>query len=404
MDQVPTSYDHEIVKPLTLLPMRGCEQMGKSVNDYLLRWTKEPETGMLFTLPGHGKNTFLIESDCPRFGTGEGKGVIHSSVRGHDLYILCDITNYNVRYRMYGFDAPMSPDDHFQDLKRLIAAAGNKPDRITVIMPFLYEGRQHRRNGRESLDCAMALQELLAMGVENIITFDAHDPRVQNAAPLSNFDNVQPTYQVLKCLLRAMPDLEIDKDHMMVISPDEGAAYRNIYYASMMGLDLGLFYKRRDYSCVVNGRNPIVAHEYLGDSVEGKDVIIADDILATGDSMLDLCRELKRRKAGRVFLAVTFALFTEGLEAFDKAYEDGLFDALLSTNLTYLNPELTGRPWFYEVNMAKYVAMLIATLNHNHSISKLLNPSERIEHLLENHLNAQRARQPEQTKFADQPE
>lgn len=371
--------------PLALLPMRGYEAMGKMVNEYLVRWVAEEDNEMCCPYPGYGEECFILNAECPRFGTGEGKAVIHNSVRGRDLYILCDVTNYHETYRMYGLEVPMSPDDHFQDLKRLIAAAGNKPHRITVITPYLYEGRQHRRNARESLDCALGLQELREMGVENIITFDAHDPRVQNAVPLSNFDNVQPTYQMLKALLRTHPDLVIDKNHMMIISPDEGAAARNIYYASMLGLDLGLFYKRRDYSKVVNGRNPIVAHEYLGDSVEGKDVIIADDILATGDSMLDIARELKRRKAGRVFLNATFALFTEGLFAFDQAYEEGLFDTLFATNLNYLNPELATRPWFAEVNMAKYVALLIATLNHDSSISQLLNPSDRIENLLRRH-------------------
>lgn len=375
----------DTILPLSLLPMNGYEEMGRMVNEYLLRWTTEPEADMFFTFPACDKNSFIIDAECPRFGTGEGKGIIHNSVRGHDMYILCDVTNYSKMYRLYGTQSPMSPDDYFQDLKRLIAAAGNKPHRVTVIMPFLYEGRQHRRNSRESLDCAMALQELFDMGVENIITFDAHDPRVQNAAPLSNFDNVQPTYQMLKALLRQNPDLQIDKQHMMVISPDEGAAGRNIYYASMMELDLGLFYKRRDYSQIINGRNPIVAHEYLGDSVEGKDVIIADDILSTGESMLDLAKELKRRKVGRVFLNATFALFTEGLEAFDKAYEEGLFNTLFATNLNYLNPELRNRPWFTEVNMAKYIAMIIATLNHDSSISNLLNPSDRIQHLLARH-------------------
>lgn len=382
---IPSPQYVPSIKPLALLPMRGCQTMGNAVNDYLLRWTTQPENDMLFTFPGHDQSTFLLQSECPRFGTGEGKGVIHNSVRGRDLYILCDVTNYNVTYRMYGMETPMSPDDHFQDLKRLIGAAGNKPYRITVIMPFLYEGRQHRRNGRESLDGAMALQELMNMGVENIITFDAHDPRVQNAAPMCNFDNVQPTYQMLKSLLRCADQLQIDKEHMMIISPDEGAAYRNIYYASMMELDLGLFYKRRDYSRIVNGRNPIIAHEYLGDSVQGKDVIIADDILSTGDSLLDLCRELKNRNVGHVYLATTFALFTEGLACFDEAYKKGWFDKLFATNLTYMNPELKTRPWFEEVNMSKYVAMLIATLNHDDSISSLLNPSERIENLLAKH-------------------
>ncbi len=380
----------ETIRPLALLAMDGCADMGRMVNEYLLRWTTQPESDMLLTFPGYDKNSFLIDAECPRFGTGEAKGIIRQSVRGHDLYILCDVTNYRQTVRMYGMDVPMSPDEHFQDLKRLIAAAGNKPHRITVIMPFLYEGRQHRRSGRESLDCALALQELFNMGVENVLTFDAHDPRVQNAAPLSNFDSIQPTYQMLKALLRAHPELKIDKQHMMVVSPDEGAAGRNIYYASMMGLDLGLFYKRRDYSCIINGRNPIVAHEYLGDSVEGKDILIADDILSTGESLLDLARELKRRKAGRVFFAASFALFTEGLSAFDAAYEQGLFDGLLATNLTCLNPYLAGRPWFTEVNMAKYISLLIATLNHDASISGLMNPSERIENLLERHREQQK--------------
>lgn len=377
----------ENLVPLSLLPMHGCENMGKMVNEYLLKWTTEPETDRLFTFPACNKDTFVIQAECPRFGTGEAKGIIYDSVRGHDMYILCDVTNYSKTYKMYGIESPMAPDDYFQDLKRLIAAAGNKPHRVTVIMPFLYEGRQHRRSARESLDCAIALQELFNMGVENIITFDAHDPRVQNAAPFSNFDNVQPTYQMLQSLLHRFPDLQIDKEHMMIISPDEGAASRNIYYASMMGLDLGLFYKRRNYAKVVNGRNPIIAHEYLGDSVDGKDVIVADDILSSGDSMLDLAKELKRRNAKRVFLNATFALFTDGLDEFDKAYEEGLFDTLFATNLSYINPELRKRPWFCEVNMAKYVAMIIATLNHDDSISGLLNPSDRIKALLKEHRN-----------------
>lgn len=364
--------------------------MGNRVNDYLMQWTNEPENDMLFCTPQPEGDSFIIDAECPRFGTGEGKAVIHNSVRGHDMFILCDVTNYSETYRVYGTNSPMSPDDHFQDLKRLIAAAGNKPQRITVIMPFLYEGRQHRRNSRESLDCALALHELVDMGVTNIITFDAHDPRVQNAVPLANFDNVMPTYQMLKALLKRYPDLNISKENMMVISPDEGAAGRNIYYASMMGLEFGLFYKRRDYSTIVNGRNPIIAHEYLGASVEGKDVIIADDILSSGESMLDLCKELKKRKVGRVFLNATFALFVDGLETFDEAYEQGLFDTVFATNLTYLNPELKKRPWFSEVNMAKYVALLVGTLNHDASISKLLNPSERIQNLLARHEKAQK--------------
>ena len=380
------------LRPLALLPMRGCTDMGSMVNEYLTRWTTNPENEFLMSFPGENKDHFLIDAECPRFGTGEGKGIIHNSVRGYDLFILCDVTNYFVTYPLYGTSSPMSPDDHFADLKRLIAAAGNKPHRITVIMPYLYEGRQHRRNARESLDCALALQELFGMGVTNIITFDAHDPRVQNAAPLQNFDSVQPTYQMLKAILRLNPDICIDKAHTMVISPDEGAAPRNIYYATMMGLDLGLFYKRRDYSQIVNGRNPIVAHEYLGANVAGKDVIIADDILATGESMLDIAQELKKRRAKRVFFAATFGLFTEGLTAFDEAYEKGLFDGLYVTNLTKLNPELQTREWFIEVNLAKYIALLVATLNHDRSISDLLNPSERIQRLLELHRRRQAAR------------
>ena len=389
MGDVSQNTVMESARPLALLAMRGCDELGRMVNEYLLRWTTRPESEKLFTFPGANRNSFLIGAECPRFGTGEAKGIINESVRGQDLYILCDVTNYSETYRMYGIEVPMSPDNYFQDLKRLIAAAAGKPHRITVIMPYLYEGRQHRRNTRESLDGALALQELIDMGVHTIITFDAHDPRVQNAVPLSTFDNVQPTYQMLKAMLRAAPDMCIDKDNTMIISPDEGGAPRNIYYASMMGLDLGLFYKRRDYSCIVDGRNPIVAHEYLGDSVEGKDVIIADDILSTGESLLDLARELHRRKVKRVFFNVTYALFTEGLRAFDEAYKEGLFDGLFSTNLSYLNPELKLRPWFTEVNMAKYIALLIATLNHDTSISTLLDPSDRIENLLEKHRAAQ---------------
>ncbi len=371
--------------PLALLPMKGCEAMGRRVNEYLLSWRKNPENEMLFSFPGYDKESFLIDAECPRFGTGEAKGIIHNSVRGYDLYILCDVTNYSETYRIYGVESRMSPDDYFMDLKRLIAAAGNKPHRITVVMPYLYSGRQHRRQMRESLDCAMALQDLFALGVSNIITFDAHDPRVQNAAPLSNFDNVQPTYQMLKALFRVAPDISVNKDCTMVISPDEGAAERSIYYASVLGLDMGLFYKRRDYAVMEKGRNPIVAHEYLGPSVEGKDVIITDDILSTGDSVLELARQLKKRKAKRVYFAITFGLFTEGLDIFDKAYEEGLFDKLFITNLSYLNPELRKRPWFTEVDLAKYISMLVATLNHDTSISHLLNPNDRINRLLKRH-------------------
>lgn len=382
-----TGSEPQSVAPLGIIAMDGCSELGKKVNDYLVKWEKEPENAdqVLLTHPGYQNDGFLLDADCPRFSSGEGKGVIRQSVRGYDLYILCDVTNYSKTYRMYGMEVPMSPDDYYQDLKRIIAAEGKKAKRVSVIMPYLYEGRQHRRAARESLDCAMMLQELTALGIDNIITFDAHDPRVQNAIPHSGFENVMPTYQMLKALLRKLPDLRIDRDHMMVISPDEGAAGRNIYYATMLGLDMGLFYKRRDYSIVVNGRNPIVAHEYMGESVEGKDVLIADDILATGDSMLDLARELKRRKCGRIFMATTFAMFTNGIDVFKKAYEEGLFDYILATNLSYLRPELRDQPWFIEVDMSKYIALIIATLNHDRSISPLLNPLQRIQKLLTRH-------------------
>ncbi len=376
---------YSAVRPLALLPMKGCEKIGTAVNDYLLEWSSQPKNSQLLSFPGYNKSSFLIKADCPRFGTGESKGIIQESVRGYDLYIICDVTNYHVTYSMYNKESAMSPDDHFADLKRLIGAAGCKPHRIHVIMPFLYEGRQHRRTARESLDCAVALQELYHLGVDSIITFDAHDPRVQNAVPTNNFDSVQSAYQILKSILRFAPDMVIDKDHTMVISPDEGAAARNIYYASMMGLDMGLFYKRRDYSKVVGGRNPIVAHEYLGDNVEGKDVIIADDILATGESLLDIAKELKRRKARRVFLATTFALFTCGTDVYEQAYNDGLFDQLFATNLTHLDHNLKSAPWFTEVNMSKYIALLIATINHDNSLSDLLNPNDRMQDLLSKH-------------------
>lgn len=375
------------VGPLGLAAMTGCETLGDKVNHYLVKWEYEPENAdqVLLTYPGYERNTFLLSVDCPRFSSGEGKAVIRESVRGYDLYILCDVTNYSKTYQMYGMQAPMSPDDYYQDIKRIIAATGNKAKRVNVIMPYLYEGRQHRRSTRESLDCAMMLEELVNLGVANIITFDAHDPRVQNAIPTASFESVQPNYQMLKALLRTVPDLKIDPQHMMCISPDEGAANRNIYYATVLGLDMGMFYKRRDYTVVVNGRNPIVAHEYMGESVEGKDVLIADDILATGDSMIDLAKELKRRKCGRVFMAITFALFTSGVERFRKAHEEGLIDYVLATNLNYFPPEVKNEPWFVEVDMSKYIALIIATLNHDRSISPLLNPLQRIQKLLAKH-------------------
>ena len=356
---------------LAVIGMRGCEDFVRQVDSYLCEWRRHD-----------GMTTFIAQADCPRFGSGEAKGLLHQSMRGHDLYIVSDCFNHGVTYKMQGMTVPMSPDDHFQDLKRVIAAVGGKARRISVIMPMLYEGRQHRRASRESLDCAMALQELVNMGVSNIITFDAHDPRVQNAIPLSGFESIMPTYQMLKAMCHTYDDLRIDKHHMMVISPDEGALNRNIYYSSAMGVDMGMFYKRRDYTRVVNGRNPIVAHEYLGDSVEGKDVFVADDIIASGDSILDLAHNLKRRKAKRVFAGATFAFFTSGLEAFDKAYAEGVIDHVFATNLTYTPKEVLERPWFSQADMSKYMAFVIATLNHDQSLSYLLNPWNRIEKLL----------------------
>jgi len=372
------------VGPLGIIAMAGCEEMGMKINGWLQKWnslqeTQDPE---LITMPGVNRDSFLIKTYCPRFGTGESKGVIKESIRGYDIYIIVDVCAYNKTYKMYGKEVPMSPDDHFADLKRIISAIEGKAKRVNVMMPMLYESRQHRRTSRESLDCALALQELENMGVENIITFDAHDPRVQNAIPLMGFENIMPTYQMIKALCRKDKDLVIDKNHMMIISPDEGAMQRNIFYASVLGLDLGMFYKRRDYTTVVNGRNPIVAHEYLGASVEGKDVIVVDDMIASGDSMLDLCKELKKRKANRIIAAATFAFFTSGLDAFNEAYEQGYLSRVIATNLTYRTPELQAAPWFIEADLSKYMSYIIATLNHDRSLHELLNPYTKIKDLL----------------------
>ena len=370
--------------PLGLIAMRGCEELGEAINAWLMNWHDEEtmldEDGTpLFSPLGHKRDNYLIEAECPRFGTGEAKGMLFSSVRGYDIYILSDVCAYNVTFNMYGRQINMSPDDHYQDLKRVISAIGGRARRVNVIMPFLYEGRQHRRASRESLDCAIALRELESMGVANIITFDAHDPRVQNAVPLIGFDSVKPSYQILKALFSVESDLHLDSDHMMIVSPDEGAIDRNIFYSTTMGINLGMFYKQRDYTRIVEGRNPIIAHEYLGDDVDGKDIFVADDILATGDSILDLARELKKRKAARIFASVTFALFTNGLDAFHRAYDEGLISRVISTNLTYRTPELKKAPWFVEADMSKYISYLIASLNHDRSLSKLLNPYERIQ-------------------------
>ncbi len=374
-----------------LIPVTGCEELVKKVDDYLVKWRKESaykyKDDAAFI--GYSKDSFIVDAKIPRFGSGEAKGIISESVRGKDLYILVDVCNYSVTYSLTGNVNHMSPDDHFQNLKRAIAAAAGKGRRVNVIMPFLYESRQHKRSGRESLDCALALQELVRMGVENIITFDAHDPRVQNAIPLNGFETVSPTYQFIKGLLRHVKDLQIDSEHMMAISPDEGGTNRAIYLANVLGLDMGMFYKRRDYTRIVDGRNPIVAHEFLGSSVEGKDVIIIDDMISSGDSIIEVATELKRRKANRIFAAATFGLFTNGLEKFDKAYEDGLITGILTTNLIYQTPELLSRPYYISCDMSKYIALLIDTLNHDGSVSSLLNPSERIQHVLKKYRNGE---------------
>ena len=386
----PTSVPHG---PLGIIAMAGCEELGEKINQWLLTWhnLQEVQDEEFFTTPGVDRDTFLMKAYCPRFGTGEGKAVLKESVRGYDIYILVDVCAHNVHYNMYGMEVPMSPDDHYQDLKRVIAAIGSKAKRITVIMPMLYESRQHRRTTRESLDCAVALQELVGLGINDIITFDAHDPRICNAVPMSGFENVMPNYQMLKALLRNEKDLCIDKQHMMVVSPDEGAVNRNIYYSSVLSLDMGMFYKRRDYTTIVNGRNPIVAHEYLGADVEGKDIIVADDMLASGDSIIDLCRNLKARGANRIYAIVTFAFFTSGVDMFRKAYEEGLISRVVATNLTYRRPELQDEPWFIVADLSKYISYIIATLNHNRSLHGLLNPYNRIKKLLEGYREEQAA-------------
>ena len=354
--------------------MRGCEQFVEQVDSYLKTWRRHDDD-----------QNFIMSADTIRFGSGEGKGMLHESARGHDVYIISDCFNYGVEYKMQGRMVPMSPDDHYADLKRIIAAIEGKAKRISVIMPMLYEGRQHKRTSRESLDCAIALQELVNMGVSNIITFDAHDPRVQNAIPLSGFENVRSSYQMLKALLKAYPDIEISPDKTMIISPDEGGMGKCMYYSSVMGIDLGMFYKRRDYSIIVNGKNPIVAHEYLGRDVEGKDVIVVDDMISSGDSIIDVAKQLKAKGAKRIFVFATFGLFCNGLEHMDAAYNDGIFDKIFTTNLVYRTPELLEREWYHEVNMCKYVAYIIDTLNHDQTISHLLDQSKRIHKILDKH-------------------
>ncbi|MEI3376118.1 MAG: ribose-phosphate pyrophosphokinase [Coprococcus catus] len=368
------------VGDLGIIPLQSCSELGNMVNEYIVDWRKERE-GVLHQ-DDKIKDSYIVNTKCSRFGSGEAKGTILDSIRGKDLYLLVDVTNYSIEYSLCGHMNKMSPDDHYSDLKRIITAAAGKARRINVIMPFLYESRQHKRTSRESLDCAVALQELHALGVENIITFDAHDPRVQNAIPNSGFDSIQPTYQFIKGLFNNVPDLQVDSDHMMIISPDEGAMGRAVYYSNVLGLDMGMFYKRRDYSKVVNGRNPIVAHEFLGSSVEGKDVFIIDDMISSGESMLDVAKELKKRKAKRVFVAATFGLFTNGLKQFDEYYEQGLISKVLTTNVIYQTPDLLSRPYYINVDLSKYIALMIDKLNYDHSISELLDPNAKIQNAL----------------------
>ncbi len=387
------TFENIPVGPLGFIPVNGCQELGKKVDDYLVKWRNEaaenasPE-GII--LEDYVKDSYIVDARVPRFGSGEAKGIIGESVRGRDIYIMVDVCNYSITYSLSGHVNRMSPDDHYQNLKRVIAAIGGKARRINVIMPFLYESRQHKRSSRESLDCALALQELVSMGVDNIITFDAHDPRVQNAIPLHGFETVRPTYQFIKALLRKHPDLKIDSDHLMAISPDEGATERAVYMANVLGIDMGMFYKRRDYSRIVDGRNPIVAHEFLGSSVEGKDVIIIDDMISSGDSMLDVAKQLKDRKANRIFCASTFGLFTNGLEKFDKAYEEGILHGVLTTNLIYQTPELLEREWYINCDLSKYIALIIDTLNHDGSISEILNPSGRIQNIVKKYNNGEK--------------
>ena len=377
------------VAPIKIAALKGCEELAKSVDRYLVQFRKEMTSHQSagISWSGYSEDSFLIDCECPRFGTGEAKGKINESVRGMDLFIMCDVTNYSITYKVSGYENHMSPDDHFQDLKRIIAAATGKAHRINVIMPFLYEGRQHKRTKRESLDCALALQELTNMGVSNIITFDAHDPRVQNAIPLDGFDNFMPTYQFLKALLRSVPDLTIDNEHLMIISPDEGAMARAVYFSNIPGVDMGMDYKRRDYSTIVNGKNPIVAHEFLGDSVAGKDVIVIDDMISSGESMLDVAKQLKDRNANRVFVCTTFGLFTDGLKKFDDYYEKGYIHKVITTDLNYRTEELINRPYYEPATMSKYLASIMDTLNHDVSVERVRSTTAKINKLLETSRN-----------------
>ena len=373
--------------PMKLVAMESCKDLGQKVNDYLVSFRKntinEITNSPLYA--NYKSNSYLVDCSCPRFGSGEAKGILKETIRGTDLFIMTDVCNYSLTYSVNGHLNHMSPDDHYQDLKRIISAATGKAHRINVIMPFLYESRQHKRTKRESLDCALALEELTAMGVENIITFDAHDPRVQNAIPLSGFDSFDPPYQFMKALFKAVPDLIVDKEHLMIISPDEGAMHRAVYFSNVLGVDMGMFYKRRDYSTIVNGKNPIVAHEFLGDDVTGKDVIIVDDMISSGESMLDVAKKLKERGAGRVFVCTTFGLFTEGFDKFDDYYEKGYINKVITTNLTYLPSIVNEKPYFVTADMSKFLALIIDSLNHDVTIGNVLNPTDKIHTLLEKH-------------------
>lgn len=375
------------VAPLKIAALDSCIDLGKKVNDYIVTFRQDSLKKYLDSplFSTYKQDNYLIDCQCPRFGSGEAKGILGSSIRGKDLFVMVDVCNHSLTYTVNGHLNHMSPDDHYQDLKRVISAANGKAHRVNVIMPFLYESRQHKRTKRESLDCAFALQELVDMGVSNIITFDAHDPRVQNSIPLHGFDNFNPPYQFMKALLRAEPNLKVDKEHLMIVSPDEGAMHRAVYFSNVLGVNMGMFYKRRDYSTIVNGKNPIVAHEFLGDDVSGKDVIIVDDMIASGGSMLDVAKQLKERNAGRVFVCTTFGLFTEGFEKFDEYYEKGYINKVITTNLTYLPAELYEKPYFVKADMSKFLALIIDSLNHDITIGSVMNPTDKIHALLEKH-------------------
>ena len=370
--------------PLKIAVLESCKDLAEKVDQYIVSFRKNSLHDFLdpAIYSSYEADSYLVKNSCPRFGSGEAKGMFGESIRGKDLFIMVDVCNYSLTYTVNGHINHMSPDDHYQDLKRIISASTGKAHRVNVIMPFLYESRQHKRTKRESLDCAMALEELTAMGVSNILTFDAHDPRVQNAIPLNGFDSFNPLYQFIKALFKAEPDLKADKDHLMIISPDEGAMQRAVYFSNVLGVDMGMFYKRRDYSTIVNGKNPIVAHEFLGDDVHGKTVIIIDDMISSGESMLDVTRQLKDRGAERVFVCTTFGLFTEGLDKFDEYYEKGYLDRLITTNLTYLPPQLHDKPYFIEADMSKFLALIIDSMNHSTSISAVMNPTDKIHDLL----------------------